>query len=64
MSSASQVTLVGPERNKVAAAAVLAPFIVPFPRNPEFVGRDGDLERLHSSLVGQGPGRSASVLRA
>jgi WD40 repeat protein len=32
-----------------------APFSVPFPRNPDFVGRDEDLARLHASLSGSGP---------
>jgi len=53
---ASQVALVGPARSKVEAAAAEAPFIVPFPRNAEFVGRDGDLTRLHASLSGPGSG--------
>jgi uncharacterized delta-60 repeat protein len=53
---ASQVTLVGLAREKVAAASSLAPFIVPFPRNPDFVGRAGDLTRLHESLAGPGSG--------
>ncbi len=47
---ASQVTLVGPARSDVEAATAEAPFIVPFPRNGEFVGRDGDLRRLHATL--------------
>ena len=29
---------------------------MPFPRNGEFVGRDGDLKRLHASLSGPGSG--------
>src|SRR5262249_46797166 len=33
-----------------------APFVVPFPRNADFVGRDGDLARLHASLSGSGAG--------
>jgi hypothetical protein len=53
---ASHVTLVGPARTKVAAAAAEAPFIVPFPRNPDFVGRDGDLAQLHAALAGPGSG--------
>jgi hypothetical protein len=53
---ASQVTLVGPARNKVEAAATMAPFIVPFPRNPDFVGRADDLTRLHASLARPGSG--------
>ena len=28
---------------------------MPFPRNSEFVGRDGDLVRLHACLSGSGP---------
>ena len=53
---ASQVTLVGQARSAAAAAAAEAPFIVPFPRNGEFVGRDDDLKRLHASLSGPGVG--------
>ena len=53
---ASRVTLVGRCRSEVAAAAAEAPFIVPFPRNGEFVGRDGDLKRLHASLSDPGSG--------
>ena len=53
---ASQVTLVGRARTEVTGAAAEAPFIVPFPRNPDFVGRDGDLARLHTTLTGPGSG--------
>jgi WD40 repeat protein len=53
---ASHVTLVGPARSKVEAAAAEAPFIVPFPRNPDFVGRETDLKRLHASLSGPASG--------
>ena len=53
---ASQITLVGPARSAVAAAVAEAPFIVPFPRNGEFVGRDSDLTRLRTSLSGPGSG--------
>jgi WD40 repeat protein len=50
---ASQIKLVGPMHSSpVAALATEAPFIVPFPRNPDFVGRDDDLNRLHASLSG------------
>ena len=49
--------------SKAATPAAEAPFIVPFPRNPDFVGRDGDLARLHASLSGP-PARSASARRA
>jgi hypothetical protein len=52
---AAEVALVGPARSSVGAAAAQAPFVVPFPRNGEFVGRDGDLARLHGSLSGAGP---------
>ena len=31
------------------------PFIVPFMRNPDFVGREEDLDRLHDALRGEGP---------
>ena len=56
---ASQLALVGSAPSKVAAAVAEAPFIVPFPRNGDFVGRDGDLKRLHASFVRSrsGPGR-------
>ena len=30
-------------------------FLVPFMRNPDFVGREEDLERLHQALSGEGP---------
>jgi len=30
-------------------------FLVPFMRNPDFVGREADLERLHQALSGEGP---------
>jgi len=32
-----------------------AHFVVPFIRNPDFVGREEDLERLHQALMGKGP---------
>jgi hypothetical protein len=32
-----------------------SPFLVPFMRNPDFVGREEDLERLHQALMGEGP---------
>ncbi|MBN1138231.1 MAG: hypothetical protein JXM73_16705 [Anaerolineae bacterium] len=35
--------------------AVPAPFTVPFPRSPDFVGRQEDLERLHQALTGETP---------
>ncbi len=47
---ASQMVLVGSTPGKPAAPAVESPFIVPFPRNADFVGRQGDLARLHASL--------------
>ena len=49
---ASELALVGKARSEVAAAAADAPFIVPFPRNGEFVGREEDLKRLHLGLCG------------
>ena len=52
---ASRVVLVGSAPEKAAPPAAEAPFIVPFPRNADFVGRDGDLARLHASLSGPGP---------
>ena len=53
---ASRLTLVGEARSEVAVAAAEVPFIVPFPRNGEFVGRDSDLKRLHAALSGPGSG--------
>src|SRR5262249_29176755 len=52
---ASRIVLVGPALTKPAPPAAVALFVVPFPRNANFVGRDGDLARLHSSLSGSGP---------
>jgi WD40 repeat protein len=48
---ASQVVLVGPAPRKSEPLPAESPFIVPFPRNTDFVGRDGDLVRLHASLA-------------
>jgi WD40 repeat protein len=48
--------LVGSQPGPVATPPVDAPFIVPFPRNGDFVGRDADLARLHASLSGPGAG--------
>jgi WD40 repeat protein len=53
---ASRVVLVGSAATKVATPAAEAPFIVQFPRNGDFVGREGDLTRLHASLLGSGVG--------
>ena len=53
---AAQLVLVGSAPAKAATPAPEAPFIVPFPRNPDFVGRDGDLARLHATLSGPGSG--------
>ena len=52
----SRVILVGAAPTKPGPPAAEAPFIVPFPRNADFVGRDGDLTRLHASLSGPGSG--------
>ena len=52
---AGRLVLVGAAPDKVPSSGPEAPFIVPFPRNSEFVGRDGDLARLHASLSGSGP---------
>jgi len=38
-----------PEKQKVPQAG-LPPFFIPFPKNPNFVGRSGDLESLHNAL--------------
>jgi WD40 repeat protein len=48
----SRVILVGEAPTKPGPPTAEAPFIVPFPRNADFVGRDGDLSRLHASLSG------------
>src|SRR5262249_22904045 len=53
---ASQLVPVGPVRSKTPTPAREAPFIVPFPRNAGFVGREGDLARLHASFSGPGSG--------
>jgi WD40 repeat protein len=53
---ASRVVLVGDTPYPPAKPAAEAPFLVPFPRNGDFVGRDGDLARLHASLSGSGAG--------
>ena len=47
---AATVVLVGLRPGTDVMPAREAPFIVPFPRNRDFVGRDGDLSRLHASL--------------
>ena len=52
---ATQLVLVGSEASKAATPIPMAPFIVPFPRNTDFVGRDGDLARLRVTLSGPGP---------
>ena len=49
---AAQLMLVGPAPGTAATADPGALFIVPFPRNPDFVGRDVDLTRLHANLRG------------
>jgi len=41
---------VSPPRGGQGAAAGLIPFVMPFPRNPDFVGRTADLESLHAAL--------------
>jgi WD40 repeat protein len=46
----SRVILAGAATTEPGPPAAEAPFIVPFPRNADFVGRDGDLSRLHASL--------------
>ncbi len=53
---ASRVVLVGQAPRPPVKPAAEAPFLVPFPRNGDFVGRDGDLARLHASLSGSGAG--------
>ncbi len=51
---ASRVVLVGSAPSKDPTPAPEPPFLVPFPRNPDFVGRDGDLVRLHDCISGSG----------
>jgi len=42
-------------REAVGEVPVKAAPFVPFIRNPDFVGREEDLERLHQALMGKGP---------
>jgi WD40 repeat protein len=49
--AASRIVLVGAAPRPAAAPTAEAPFLVPFPRNGDFVGRDGDLARLRDSLT-------------
>jgi WD40 repeat protein len=51
---AAKVVLVGRPAEEVSVDGPEAPFTVPFPRNPDFVGRDGDLINLHQSLADAG----------
>jgi WD40 repeat protein len=53
---ASGLVLVGPAPRPAAKQVPEAPFLVPFPRNGDFVGRDSDLARLHASLSSSGKG--------
>jgi WD40 repeat protein len=53
---AAQIVLLGQKPRKPADPTVEAPFLVPFPRNVGFVGREGDLARLHASLSAPGTG--------
>jgi WD40 repeat protein len=46
----------GSEEGKAATPVSKAPFVVPFPRNPDFVGRAVDLAGLHATLAGPGSG--------
>src|SRR4051794_24670811 len=46
---------VSPPRAVQEAAAGLIPFLVPFPRNPDFVGRSADLQALHQVLQKREP---------
>ena len=56
VSMSPRVILLGGAPTKPGPPTAVAPFIVPFPRNPDFVGRDGDLARLHASLSGPASG--------
>jgi WD40 repeat protein len=51
----SRVVLVGPTNERSVAPAAEGPFFVPFPRNPDFVGRSDDLDSLHASLQKREP---------
>src|SRR5262249_39915278 len=53
---ASRGVLVGSKPGQPTTPAAEAPFLVPFPRNGDFVGRDGDLTRLHAVLSGSDAG--------
>src|SRR5262249_42437303 len=53
---ASRVVLVGPAPAPAGKPAAESPFLVPFPRNEDFVDREGDLARLHASLSGSDAG--------
>ena len=55
--NASQVVLMGPPPRADASPIpnVETAFIVPFPRNTDFVGRGDDLARLHATLSRCGP---------
>jgi hypothetical protein len=53
---ASRVVLVGYTPHPRAKPAAEAPFLVPFPRNGDFLGRDGDLMRLHATLSASAAG--------
>ena len=48
---AARVILVRPAPKAPVIPAPEAPFIVPFPRNPDFVGRDSDLARLRALMA-------------
>ena len=53
---AAELVLVASAPRIAAPPDSESPFIVPFPRNLDFVGRDGDLARLHATLSAQGAG--------
>jgi WD40 repeat protein len=52
---ASRLVLVGTLAEEAVPSPAEVPFLVPFPRNSDFVGREGDLSRLHACLSGPGP---------
>jgi WD40 repeat protein len=48
----------GPAQERDSSFPPESTFTVPFPRNPDLVGREEDLEKLHASLTGHPPGEA------